>query len=200
MQRRTTALAVAAGVLLVACTENPESENGAGVRADAPEAVTVDLLGPDGRQHGRIEVEETGDGTLVSVAAVRLPPGYHGFHVHGTGKCEPDSADPQKPSRTGDFLSAGGHLGGEEGDHGRHAGDLPGLYVTEEGVATLEFETDRFALADLQDEDGSAFVVHAEPDNLGHIPERYGPDAPDADTRATGDAGDRIACGVVRPA
>ena len=44
------------------------------------------------------------------------------------------------------------------------------------------------------DDDGAAVMVHADPDNHAHIPSRYG--GPDEDTLATGDAGDRIACGV----
>ena len=60
------------------------------------------------------------------------------------------------------------------------------------------FVTDRFRFQDLLLGDGSAVVVHARPDNYANIPtDRYDPD-PDATTLATGDAGDRIACGVVR--
>jgi Cu-Zn family superoxide dismutase len=57
--------------------------------------------------------------------------------------------------------------------------------------------TDRFTVADLFDEDGSAVIVHAGEDNFGNIPtDRYEPD-PDETTLNTGDAGGRAGCGVI---
>jgi Cu-Zn family superoxide dismutase len=54
-------------------------------------------------------------------------------------------------------------------------------------------------VGDLFDLDGSAIIVHANPDNYANIPkDRYDPD-PDATTLATGDAGGRVACGVIKP-
>jgi Cu-Zn family superoxide dismutase len=87
--------------------------------------------------------------------------------------------------------------------HGQHAGDFPPLLVTSDGTAHATFRTDRFALADLFDSDGSALIVHANADNLANIPTRYHSHTedklgPDSATLATGDAGDRTACGVVR--
>ena len=58
--------------------------------------------------------------------------------------------------------------------------------------------TDRFQVAGLLAGDGTAVIVHANRDNQANIPVRYAPDGPDAMTLATGDAGDRIACGVVQ--
>jgi superoxide dismutase, Cu-Zn family len=80
--------------------------------------------------------------------------------------------------------------------HGAHAGDLPSLLVTEDGEATLATATDRFSIADLRDADGSAVMVHSGADNFANIPARYG--GPDQETLSTGDAGSRLACGVVR--
>jgi Cu-Zn family superoxide dismutase len=75
---------------------------------------------------------------------------------------------------------------------------MPGLLVSSGGRAEARFITDRFSLAQLRDADGSAAMVHGLPDNEANIPvDRYDPD-PDAMTLATGDAGPRIACGVVR--
>ena len=59
----------------------------------------------------------------------------------------------------------------------------------------MTFEIDRFSVADLA---GRAVIVHAGPDNFATIPSRYASAGPDARTQATGDAGDRAACGVVR--
>lgn len=137
------------------------------------------------RQHGR-------HGAVTVFARVRdLPPGFHGFHIHTTGKCEPPG-----------FTSAGGHFNPTNAPHGDHAGDLPTLLVMEDGTGMLAARTDRFTLADLRDDDGSAVMVHELADNYANIPDRYQSDAggrgPDAATLATGDAGSRLACGEVR--
>ncbi|MFB9071453.1 superoxide dismutase family protein [Citricoccus parietis] len=129
-----------------------------------------------------------------------MDPGFYGLHVHGIGECEPDSAAPDDPEDTGAFKSAGGHLGSQEADHPDHAGDLPTLLVQESGDAHLTFRTDRISLDDFEDEDGAAMMVHSAPDNFANIPERYAPDGPDEDTTGAGDAGDRLACGVIEPA
>jgi Cu-Zn family superoxide dismutase len=77
---------------------------------------------------------------------------------------------------------------------------MPVLYVTDGGEGRADFITDRLTIPSLFDTDGSAIIVHAKPDNYANIPsDRYDPD-PDATTLATGDAGARIACGVIEPA
>ena len=99
----------------------------------------------------------------------------------------------------GDFLSAGGHLAGPDGEagHPEHAGDLPPLFVTEDGTARIMTLTDRLDRDLLLDDDGSAVMIHENSDNLANIPERYAPDGPDEETRNAGDGGSRVACGVV---
>ena len=164
--------------------------------------VTVSSILPPGcdlipREVGVATLTEVEDGTQVDVQVTGLPPGFHGFHLHAVGVCEPDSPSPADPSMTGDFLSAGGHIGAGETDHGEHAGDLPLLYVTEAGTGTLTAVTDALTLDQLTDGDGSAVMVHADPDNYANVPERYAPGGPDQMTRNTGDAGGRIACGPV---
>jgi Cu-Zn family superoxide dismutase len=54
-------------------------------------------------------------------------------------------------------------------------------------------------MSELYDFDGSAVMIHAQPDNFANVPERYLEDEtePDEDTLATGDAGERLGCGVV---
>jgi Cu-Zn family superoxide dismutase len=159
--------------------------------------LTARLVDPDGREVGVATLTEVEDGTQVDVQVTGLPPGFHGFHLHAVGVCEPDSPSPADPSMTGDFLSAGGHIGAGETDHGQHAGDLPLLYVTDAGTGTLTAVTDALTLDQLTDGDGSAVMVHADPDNYANVPERYAPGGPDQMTRNTGDAGGRIACGPV---
>ena len=90
----------------------------------------------------------------------------------------------------------GGHLNLEDAFHPDHSGDMPVLLVNNDGTGEVSFETDRFTLEDLFDEDGSAIIVHALPDNYANIPERYG--EVDQATLETGDSGDRIACGVIQ--
>ena len=168
-----------------------------GSAAEDADELTARLVDAGGAEVGTVTLSEDDEGTQVSVEATGLPPGFHGFHVHAVGVCEPDSVSPADPSMTGDFLSAGGHLGAAEADHGQHAGDLPVLYVGQSGTGDLTAVTDALALADLTDDDGSAVMVHAGPDNYANVPERYAPAGPDEMTRNTGDAGGRIACGVV---
>jgi Cu-Zn family superoxide dismutase len=67
--------------------------------------------------------------------------------------------------------------------------------VSADGRAAAAFDSDRFTVAELLDEDGSALIIHSGPDNLANIPERYG--GPDEETLASGDSGSRIACGVI---
>ncbi|GGR47378.1 Cu-Zn family superoxide dismutase [Nocardioides luteus] len=193
MSRRLTmaAAAVACGVLtLTACGEDSDS----GERNE----VTAKLADPGGKNVGTVEIDEDDGDAQVSVRVKGLPEGYHGFHVHTTGKCEADSAAPDDPAKTGDFLSAGGHLNPDDSAHGEHLGDLPALLIRSDGTGELEF-TGPFTLDDLRDDDGSAVMIHASPDNYANVPERYAPKGPDEDTTKTGDAGDRIACAVIEP-
>ena len=168
----------------------------AGSATGDAEELTARLVDAGGAEVGTVTLSEHEEGTQLSVEVTGLPPGFHGFHVHAVGVCEPDSVSPTDPSMTGDFLSAGGHLGAGEADHGQHAGDLPVLYVDQSGSGALQTVTDGFTLAEFTEDDGSAVMVHAGPDNYANVPERYAPGGPDEMTRATGDAGGRIACGA----
>jgi Cu-Zn family superoxide dismutase len=173
------------------------STGGAEAGGASSGGLTATLVDPEGAEVGGVEISEVEDGLQVVATVESLPPGFHGFHVHAIGTCEPDSANPTDPSMTGDFLSAGGHLGAGDSDHGEHPGDLPLLYVTESGTGSLTAVTSALSLADLADDDGSAVMVHADPDNYANIPERYAPEGPDEMTRNTGDSGGRIACGQI---
>lgn len=146
----------------------------------------AELRNAKGEMVGSVTLTQEADGVRVSVEVSKLPPGFHGFHVHTVGKCDPP-----------DFTSAAGHFNPAGLSHPGHAGDLPNLLVQADGSASMILRTDRFKMSDLFDADGSAFIIHAKPDNHAHIPtDRYQP-APDAATLATGDAGGRIACGII---
>jgi Cu-Zn family superoxide dismutase len=203
----TTSLLTATAVaLLVGCgsgDEAPEAPAGGDTAAAAEQSggdagdLTATLVDAGGSEVGTVTLSEAEGGVQLSVDVTGLPPGFHGFHVHSIGVCEPDSANPSDPSQTGDFLSAGGHIGAGESDHGAHPGDLPVLYVPDSGTASMTAATEALTLADLTDDDGSAVMVHAAADNYANVPERYAPDGPDEMTLNTGDAGGRIACGTV---
>jgi Cu-Zn family superoxide dismutase len=155
--------------------------------------VKVVLRGVDGDSVGRVSLRQLGKVILVRGWVESLTPGFHGFHIHAIGLCDPKATG-------GPFTTAGGHHTGGATRHGDHAGDMPSLLVTKTGMAYAEFVTDRFTLADLRDADGSAVMVHEGRDNFASIPERYvsaGVKGPDATTLMTGDAGNRAACGVI---
>jgi Cu-Zn family superoxide dismutase len=195
----TSLLSATVIALLVGCgdDDDPDESSAQQTAAASTDELTATLADPQGMQVGTVTFDQEDEGTEVSVDVTGLPPGFHGFHVHAIGVCEPDSANPTDPSMTGDFLSAGGHIGAGESDHGEHPGDLPTLYVAQSGTGSLTFVLDALTFADLTDDDGSAVMVHEARDNYANVPERYAPEGPDEMTLNTGDAGARIACGTV---
>ncbi|MEV4248338.1 superoxide dismutase family protein [Streptosporangium canum] len=145
----------------------------------------------------RIDTRDNGK-SRVKVVVRGLPPGYHGFHIHNKGLCDPKSTDPATGSP---FFSAGTHFDLGSNSHPDHSGDLPSLLVGKDGIGRATVVTDRFQVRQLLDGDGSSIVVHSRPDNQANIPKRYGlkngQTGPDAETLKTGDSGIRIACGVI---
>ncbi len=195
--RRNPALLVLSIAAISACgTADDPAVTADSSAGPADEILAAPLMDPDGTERGSVDVTFTPDGATLSVLATGLPPGLHGFHIHKTGTCEPDSADPTKPEMTGDFLSAGGHLAEEGQTHGDHDGDLPSLLVRADGSANLVVTTDRLSRESLLDSDGSAVMVHEKSDNFGNVPDRYAPTL-DETTKKTGDAGPRLACAVL---
>ena len=153
------------------------------VHAQTIKAATAKLQDGEGASVGIVELRQSkNDGVWLNVSIDKLPPGAHAFHIHETGKCE------------GDFKSAGGHYAPEGNKHGvlveggPHAGDMPNLHVPSDGRLNVEIFQPSVSLTKdakntLFDDDGSAFVVHAGVDDYKSQP--------------SGDAGGRIACGVV---
>jgi Cu-Zn family superoxide dismutase len=139
--------------------------------------------------------------TVQTTGLGQLTPGFHGMHIHSVGKCEANSVAPSGGA-PGDFLSAGGHYraSGNAGDH--QGGNLTSLQVRKDGAALLVTTTDAFTKDDLLSGQGTAIIIHASSDNFGNIPpDRYtqvnGRPGPDETTISTGDAGKRVACGVI---
>jgi superoxide dismutase, Cu-Zn family len=168
------------------------------------EKLTADLKSPDGTTVATANfVFENGYATLTvqTTTPGQLAPGFHGMHIHAVGKCEPNSVAPAGGA-PGDFNSAGGHF--QVAGHTTHpaSGDLASLQVRADGSAMLVTTTDAFTAADLLGGAKTAIIIHEKSDNFGNIPpERYqqvnGTPGPDETTMATGDAGKRVACGVI---
>jgi Cu-Zn family superoxide dismutase len=139
--------------------------------------------------------------TIKTTSPGQLTPGFHGLHVHSVGKCEANSVAPTGGA-VGDFDSAGAHF--QAPGHSGHpaSGDLTSLQVREDGTAELVTTTDAFTAEDLLAGAKTSIIIHEKADNFANIPpERYqqtnGTPPPDQTTLATGDAGKRVACGVI---
>jgi superoxide dismutase, Cu-Zn family len=102
------------------------------------------------------------------------PVGPHGFHIHEKGSCE--IGNPKSP-----FLAAGGHWNPTNEPHGNHAGDFPVLF-SNNGYARMSFFTSKFTVAQVI---GKTILIHENPD--------------DYRTQPAGDAGRRLACGIILP-
>ncbi|MBI4528280.1 MAG: superoxide dismutase family protein [Deltaproteobacteria bacterium] len=150
--------------------------------AQAPARAYAELKDADGKSIGMAIFREVPGGVLLNLEAKGLSSGLHAIHIHAVGQCVGPG-----------FTSAGGHFNPTQKKHGLknpegpHAGDLPNLYVTKEGISRYAVLADGFTLKAggnaLLDSDGSALVIHASVD--------------DYSTDPTGNAGDRSACGVV---
>ncbi|WP_280155342.1 superoxide dismutase family protein [Piscinibacter sp. XHJ-5] len=186
---RFHSLAVAAALTaLGGCGSAPESVAASGSTASraAPAArakATATLEPTRGNTAaGTVTFEQHGDHVMVVAKVTGLKPNQdHGFHAHEKGDCS-----------SGDGMSTGGHFnpngkphGPQSGDH--HAGDMPALKADANGNADARFHLTGVTLgsgpADLI---GKGLIVHAQPD--------------DYTTQPTGNAGGRIACGVIKPA
>jgi superoxide dismutase, Cu-Zn family len=174
---RRSWLGISAALLALTFTSIPSP-----IIAQSPSAYT-DIYDLTNTMVGRVQFEQIGNQVEVHGEFWGLAPGFHGFHVHTVPTCDPATT----------FASAGGHLNPNGMAHPQHDGDLPPLYITADGTGSAAFMTEKFSVDALLQ--GASVVIHAGPDNLSNIPERYAP-APDAETLNAGDSGGRIACGT----
>ena len=153
-----------------------------GLLASAPSRAWADsaraqLKNAQGAIVATATLQDAPGGLRIMLKASGLTPGAHGFHIHAIGTCEPPA-----------FTSAGGHFNPQKRKHGHknpegaHAGDLPNLTARADGTGSLETTAAGVALNDIA---GLALVIHADPD--------------DETTDPTGNAGARVACGVITP-
>jgi len=167
---RTGRLLALLGVALVASLP---------AHAQTAKAALKDQIGKD---VGTVQFVETPHGVLLRLALKGAVPGEHAFHIHAVGKCEAP------------FTSAGGHFNPAGKKHGlavaegAHAGDMPNLHIPPSGELMVEVLNGMVTLAkgkpnSVFDADGSAIIIHAGVDDYKSDP--------------TGNAGDRIACGVI---
>ena len=152
----------------------------------APEARTSSLKGDNGQVIGQVSVKAAPNGVILRVQAKDLAPGWHGMHFHETADCHAPG-----------FKSAGGHIHAQTPVvHGmlnadfNDAGDLPNFHVNADGSATVELYSTLVTLHGsgtrpaLLDADGSALVIHANPDDYKSQP--------------IGGAGERVACAPIQ--
>jgi Cu-Zn family superoxide dismutase len=150
--------------------------------AHSAEMANTQLKDSGGKAVGDVDLVQTPAGVLIKLQIKGLTPGEHAFHVHAVGKCEAP------------FESAGPHFNPANHKHGMmsgegHAGDMPNLHVPQSGELSVEIVNAAISLEkgkpnSVFDNDGSALVIHAKSD--------------DYKTDPAGNAGDRIACGVIQ--
>ena len=179
-------------------------EGGEGEAAPSGEKLTAQLKNAAGATVATADFAFSSGYVTVTVKTTgsgQLTPGFHGLHIHSVGKCEASSVAPTGGD-PGDFNSAGAHF--QAPGHSGHpaSGDLTSLQVREDGTAELVTTTDAFTAEDLQAGEKTSIIIHEKADNFANIPaERYqqtnGTPPPDQTTLATGDAGKRVACGVI---
>jgi len=145
-----------------------------------PKADAVAVLMPTAGNtiSGTVIFAKSGKAMRVIAEVSNLSPGAHGFHIHEFGDC-----------RAADGSSAGGHFNPDNSSHGApnadpsHVGDLGNIVADESGVGKLDLLVARPDLEGPNGIIGRSIIVHADPDDLK--------------TQPTGNAGARIACGVI---
>lgn len=142
------------------------------------------LKNANGLPTGTAVLTAAGNSLSLNLAAAGLPSGGHGLHLHMVGKCEGPAF-----TSAGGHLNPSGHMHGTANPAGSHLGDLPNLTIDARGAGAASIQL-RGLRTDIEaaifDDDGTAIVIHADPD--------------DYSTDPTGNSGARIACAVLQRA
>lgn len=148
------------------------------VTTDYTEAVAVIHPTEGNEISGTVTFSEADEGVRVHAEIEGLEDGNNGFHIHEFGDCSAPDAS-----------SAGGHFNPEDEPHGgpddeeRHVGDMGNIEGSEDEISTRSYEDEVLNLNGPNSIIGHAVVIHAEEDDL--------------ESQPTGDAGDRLGCGVI---
>ncbi|GGE35267.1 superoxide dismutase [Cu-Zn] [Agaricicola taiwanensis] len=147
---------------------------------------SAEFINLDGKSIGQAELMETKGGVVIQMSVSGIPEGEHAFHIHQTGNCDTAS----KFESAGAHFTPGDQTHGYESSRGPHAGDMLNQFVGADGELQAHIINANVTLLDgassLFDADGSALVLHADPDDYSSQP--------------SGAAGDRIACAVIKKA
>jgi len=207
MKHLLCAVAALALPMLMAC-EQPIANDATGSdeALTLPGARTAVMKNAAGATVAKVLFARLGSERALVTVTVSFPgirAGFHGFHIHANDNpANGDGciADPAQPANT-HFVSADGHFNPTGQTHGNHGGDTPGVNVLSDGSALLNY-THEVAVADLT---GHAVILHEGMDNIGNIQlgtaaNQYTANSQDAitATQNTGNAGNRIACGVIQ--
>lgn len=170
---------IAASALLVAVVVACGS--GESNSVDMGATASAEIKGPQGETMGVVTLTQGRRGVIVSANVSGLTPGYHGFHIHEKGSCEPDF------SAAGDHFAPEGLGHGYLNQDGHHAGDLPNIHAAADGTAVADFLNGDITLErgksnSILDGAGTAIIIHEKADTYG----------------AEAGAGGRVGCGVIR--
>lgn len=158
-----------------------------GIGASPKGSATASLIDASGQPVGSATFAPSGSSVKVTVVVQKgVTPGFHAMHIHQNGVCDGSGSEP--------FTSAGGHLQVDGNTSHPSSGDLVSINVLPDGTGQTVTTTESVKVDQLV---GKSIVIHEKADNFGNIPTRYAP-APDQDTLKTGDAGKRVACGVIK--
>lgn len=169
--------AAALGLLMALPAAAQDSAAPAAAPGQGETPMIAEIKTAEGQSLGTATAVATPSGMmLVTLELAGVPAGIHGAHVHETGECTPP-----------DFESAGGHLAGDKdhgvmAENGPHPGDLPNIHVPDRGTLTVEHFAAGLTPELMADEDGSAIIIHEQPDDYVGQP--------------SGHAGGRIGCGT----